>query len=155
MTPTDSLLKMRKAAAADLPLVVAMLADDMLGAARERPGDIALYEAALRRIEAQDGNQLLVAELPEGVVGCLQLIVIPGLGLQGALRGQIEGVRVASSHRGQRIGERMIALAVEAARAAGCRVVQLTTDKRRTDAHRFYERLGFKASHEGMKLDLT
>jgi ribosomal protein S18 acetylase RimI-like enzyme len=155
MTPTDSLLKMRKAVAADLPLVVAMLADDMLGAARERPGDIALYEAALRRIEAQDGNQLLVAELPEGVVGCLQLIVIPGLGLQGALRGQIEGVRVASSHRGQRIGERMIALAVEAARAAGCRVVQLTTDKRRTDAHRFYERLGFKASHEGMKLDLT
>jgi ribosomal protein S18 acetylase RimI-like enzyme len=155
MTPTDSLLKMRKAVPADLPLVVAMLADDMLGAARERPGDIALYEAALRRIEAQDGNQLLVAELPEGVVGCLQLIVIPGLGLQGALRGQIEGVRVASSHRGQRIGERMIALAVEAARAAGCRVVQLTTDKRRTDAHRFYERLGFKASHEGMKLDLT
>ncbi|CAA2099455.1 GNAT family N-acetyltransferase [Variovorax paradoxus] len=155
MTPTDSLLKMRKAVPADLPLVVAMLADDMLGAARERPGDIALYEAALRRIEAQDGNQLLVAQLPEGVVGCLQLIVIPGLGLQGALRGQIEGVRVASSHRGQRIGERMIALAVEAARAAGCRVVQLTTDKRRTDAHRFYERLGFKASHEGMKLDLT
>eukprot|EP01036_Dinobryon_divergens_P019604 gene19604-26795_t len=79
MTPPQSLLKMRKAVQADLPVIVAMLADDVLGAARERPGDTALYEAALRRIEAQDGNQLLVAELPEGVVGCLQLIVIPGL----------------------------------------------------------------------------
>ncbi|MBN8755033.1 MULTISPECIES: GNAT family N-acetyltransferase [Variovorax] len=155
MTPPQSLLKMRKAVQADLPVIVAMLADDVLGAARERPGDTALYEAALRRIEAQDGNQLLVAELPEGVVGCLQLIVIPGLGLQGAVRGQIEGVRVASSQRGQRIGEQMIAFAIDAARAAGCRLVQLTTDKRRTDAHRFYERLGFKATHEGMKLELA
>lgn len=152
---TNSPLKIRKAMQADLPAILAMLADDVLGAARERPGDAALYETAWRQIEAQGGNDVLVAELPEGVVGCLQLIVIPGLARQGALRAQIEGVRVASTHRGQDIGEHMIAFAIDAARAAGCRLVQLTTDKRRTDAHRFYERLGFKATHEGMKLELT
>lgn len=145
----------RKAVQADLPAIAAMLADDVLGAAREKPGDSALYEAAWRQIEAQHGNDVWVAELPEGVVGCLQLIVIPGLARQGALRAQIEGVRVASTHRGQDIGEQMIGFAIEAARRAGCRLVQLTTDKRRADAHRFYERLGFEATHEGMKLELS
>lgn len=147
--------KIRKAVQADLPVIAAMLADDVLGAARENPGDTALYETAWRQIKAQHGNDVLVAELPEGVVGCLQLIVIPGLARQGALRAQIEGVRVASTHRGQDIGEHMIAFAIEAARAAGCPLVQLTTDKRRADAHRFYERLGFQATHEGMKLELS
>lgn len=106
----DSPLKIRKAVQADLPAITAMLADDVLGATREHPGDAALYETAWRQIEAQSGNGVLVAELPEGVVGCLQLIVIPGLARQGALRAQIEGVRVASTHRGQDIGEHMIAL---------------------------------------------
>lgn len=154
MTSPNPALKIRKAVQADLPAIVAMLADDVLGVARERPEDAPLYETAWRQIEAQGGNDVLVAELPEGVVGCLQLIIIPGLARQGALRAQIEGVRVASTHRGEEIGERMIAFAIDTARAAGCRLVQLTTDKRRTAAHRFYERLGFEATHEGMKLEL-
>ncbi|WP_432728335.1 GNAT family N-acetyltransferase [Variovorax sp. W6] len=155
MTPPDTLLKIRKAVWADLPAIVAMLADDLLGASRERPDDAAIYETAWRQIEAQDGNDVLVAELSGAVVGCVQLILIPGLARQGALRAQIEGVRVASTHRGQEIGERMIEFAIDTARAAGCRLVQLTTDKRRGDAHRFYERLGFEATHEGMKLELA
>ncbi|MDM0089731.1 MULTISPECIES: GNAT family N-acetyltransferase [unclassified Variovorax] len=147
-------LQIRPAVQADLPAIAALLADDVLGAQRERPADASLYDTAWRQIAAQPGNEIWVAVLPEGVVGCLQLIVIPGLARQGALRAQIEGVRVASTHRGQEIGERLFAHAIETARAAGCRLVQLTTDKRRTDAHRFYARLGFEATHEGMKLEL-
>lgn len=152
---TNPPLNIRTAVLADLPAIAAMLADDVLGASRERAGDLSIYESAWRQMEAQAGNQVLVAVLGAEVVGCLQLIVVPGLARQGALRAQIEGVRVASTHRGQDIGERMFAHAIEAARAAGCRLVQLTTDKRRTDAHRFYERLGFEATHEGMKLELA
>jgi len=152
---TNPPLNIRTAVLADLPAIAAMLADDVLGASRERAGDLSIYESAGRQMEAQAGNQVLVAVLGAEVVGCLQLIVVPGLARQGALRAQIEGVRVASTHRGQDIGERMFAHAIEAARAAGCRLVQLTTDKRRTDAHRFYERLGFEATHEGMKLELA
>lgn len=147
-------LQIRQAVQADLSAIAALLADDVLGAQRERPADAALYDTAWRQIAAQPGNEIWVAVLPEGVVGCLQLVVIPGLARQGALRAQIEGVRVASTHRGQEIGERLFAHAIATARAAGCRLVQLTTDKRRTDAHRFYARLGFEATHEGMKLEL-
>jgi ribosomal protein S18 acetylase RimI-like enzyme len=151
---TNPPLNIRTAVRADLPAIAAMLADDVLGASRERPGDLSVYENAWRQMQAQAGNEVLVAVVGAQVVGCLQLIVIPGLARQGALRAQIEGVRVASTHRGQDIGERMFAHAIERARAAGCHLVQLTTDKRRTDAHRFYERLGFEATHEGMKLEL-
>jgi ribosomal protein S18 acetylase RimI-like enzyme len=152
---TNPPLNIRTAVLADLPAIAAMLADDVLGTSRERTGDLSVYESAWRQMQAQTGNEVLVAVLGSQVVGCLQLIVIPGLARQGALRAQIEGVRVASTHRGQDIGERMFAHAIELARAAGCRLVQLTTDKRRTDAHRFYERLGFEATHEGMKLELA
>lgn len=152
---TNPPLNIRTAVLADLPAIATMLADDVLGASRERTGDLSVYESAWRQMQAQTGNEVLVAVLGLQVVGCLQLIVIPGLARQGALRAQIEGVRVASTHRGQDIGERMFAHAIELARAAGCRLVQLTTDKRRTDAHRFYERLGFEATHEGMKLELA
>ncbi len=151
---TNPPLNIRTAVRADLPAIAAMLADDVLGASRERPGDLSVYESAWRQMQAQAGNEGLVAVVGSQVVGCLQLIVIPGLARQGALRAQIEGVRVASTHRGQDIGERMFVHAIERARAAGCHLVQLTTDKRRTDAHRFYERLGFEATHEGMKLEL-
>lgn len=151
---TNPPLNIRTAVRADLPAIAAMLADDVLGASRERPGDLSVYENTWRQMQAQAGNEVLVAVVGSQVVGCLQLIVIPGLARQGALRAQIEGVRVASTHRGQDIGERMFAHAIELARAAGCHLVQLTTDKRRTDAHRFYERLGFEATHEGMKLEL-
>lgn len=144
---------MRRATAADLDAIVAMLADDMLGAAREKPGDPA-YAAAFRAIES-DPNQLLAVAEEEGrVVGCLQLSFIPGLSRLGMWRGQIESVRIAASHRGAGLGRRMFEWAIEQCRARGCGLVQLTTDKARPDARRFYESLGFAASHEGMKLAL-
>lgn len=146
----------RHAVAADLPAIVALLADDVLGRSRERIADPLphAYVAAFNAIESDPNQQLLVAQLEHRVIGCLQLTYIPGLSHQGSWRGQIEGVRVAASSRGLKVGERMMPFAIDEARARGCRIVQLTTDKTRLDAHRFYERLGFKASHEGMKLIL-
>lgn len=146
----------RPARLADLPAIVAMLADDPLGAARESlgppldPG----YGAAFEAIAADPSQLLLVAEAGGEVVGCLQLSFLPGLSRRGAWRGQIEGVRVASRLRSRGIGRRMIAHALERCRERGCASVQLTTDKSRADAHRFYASLGFRASHEGFKLAL-
>lgn len=143
----------RRAVAADVPAIVALLADDVLGAARERPGDPA-YDAAFAAIAA-DANQLLaVAEAEGRVAGCLQLTFIPGLSHRGAWRGQIESVRIAAGARGGGLGRRMIAWAVAQCRARGCGMVQLTSDASRADARRFYESLGFVASHVGMKLKL-
>ena len=140
----------RRAIATDLPAIVALLADDVLGAARERPGDPA-YDAAFAAIAA-DANQLLaVADLGGRIVGCLQVTFIPGISHRGAWRGQIESVRIGADQRGSGLGRRMMDWAIEQCRARGCRMVQLTTDKSRTDARRFYESLGFVASHEGMK----
>jgi ribosomal protein S18 acetylase RimI-like enzyme len=152
----DTPIAIRDARRDDLPRVVALLADDPLGAGRELPGEPLdpAYAAAFDAMAAQCGNVLLVATAGSEVVGCLQLIVIPGLSRAGMLRGQIEGVRVASAHRGRRIGERLVEAAVERARAAGCGLVQLTSDASRADAHRFYERLGFVATHVGMKLTI-
>jgi ribosomal protein S18 acetylase RimI-like enzyme len=143
----------RRATAADVPAIVALLADDVLGAAREAPGDPA-YDAAFAAIDASPNELLAVAERDGRVVGCLQITFLPGLSHRGAWRGQIEGVRIAAGERGSGLGRRMLAWAVEQCRARGCRMVQLTTNKTRTDARRFYESLGFRASHEGMKLDL-
>lgn len=147
----------RRALASDVPGIVRLLADDPLGKTRERfvdplPGE---YMKAFAAIEAQVGNQVLVATSEGAVVGCLQLTLIPGLTRLGMTRAQIEGVRVAAGRRGEGLGERLILHAVDLARTAGCGLVQLTTDASRGDAHRFYERLGFAASHVGMKLDLT
>jgi ribosomal protein S18 acetylase RimI-like enzyme len=146
----------RRATAADLPAIVAMLADDGLGRGRE---DASLplaraYTDAFAAIEADSNQMLAVADSDGVVVGTLQLTFIPGLSHKGAWRGQVESVRVASSRRGTGLGQAMLEWAVAACRARGCRMVQLTTDKTRADAHRFYERLGFKASHEGFKLVL-
>ena len=138
----------------DVLAIVALLADDPLGATREDPADLATYEKAFDAVAAQGGNHLLVAEGNGKVVGCLQLTIIPGLSRRGATRGLIEGVRVAAAWRGLGIGERLIRHAIEMSRDAGCGLVQLTTDKSRADARRFYHRLGFVASHEGMKLAL-
>jgi ribosomal protein S18 acetylase RimI-like enzyme len=153
---TDDVI-IREAGEADLEAIVAMLADDPLGRTRERFEDPLPepYRAAFGAIRAQAGNSVLVAERAGRVVGCLQLTVIPGLTRLGMSRAQIEGVRIASTERGRRIGERLVEQAIAAARAAGCGLVQLTTDASRADAHRFYERLGFTASHVGMKLSLT
>jgi GNAT superfamily N-acetyltransferase len=151
---TDLIL--RGATEADLPAIVAMLADDGLGAGREDPR-LPLergYTDAFAAIAADPNQLLAVAELGGALVGTLQISFLAGLSQQGAWRGQIEAVRVASSHRGQGLGAHMIAWAVEQCRARGCRMVQLTTHKSRTDAHRFYDRLGFDKSHEGYKLKL-
>src|SRR5262245_45418988 len=147
----------RAATRADLPAIVRMLADDPLGATRERAVDPLPreYVEAFEAIQTHTGNHLLVADLDGKVVGCLQLTFIPGLSRMGLTRAQIESVRIDSSMRGRKLGETMIQDAIARAKARGCAVVQLTTDKARADAHRFYERLGFKATHEGMKLSLA
>ncbi len=150
-------LTIRRATRADLPAIVRMLANDPLGKTRELYAE-PLPEAYLKAfadVEAQAGNEILVGEIGGEVVGCLQLTMIPGLSRLGMLRAQIESVRVDESRRGMRIGEKLFLAAIERARKAGCGLVQLTTDASRPDAHRFYERLGFKASHVGMKLALT
>lgn len=149
-------ITIRPARRDDLPAVVEMLADDPLGATRERFEDPlpACYREAFAAMENDPNNRLLVAELKGQVVGCLQLTFIPGLARQGAERAQIDSVRVASSQRAQGLGRQLFVWAIEAARQHGCGLVQLTTDKSRGEAHRFYESLGFVASHEGMKLKL-
>lgn len=148
----------RKASSADLPEIIALLADDPLGAAREVAFGAVdqSYREAFAAIEA-DRNQLLVVAVDdeEKVIGCLQLSFIPGLSRKGMWRGQIESVRIAADHRGNGLGAAMIEWAVEQVRQRGCGLLQLTSDKRRPDAIRFYEKLGFVASHEGLKLDLS
>jgi ribosomal protein S18 acetylase RimI-like enzyme len=149
-------LTFREATAADLPAIVAMLADDPLGAKREdlsEPLNPA-YVAAFHAMVAEANQHLVVAEAGGAVVGTFQLSFIPGLSNKGAWRAQVEGVRVRADQRGGRIGEAMMEHAAALAREKGCRVLQLTTDKSRKDAQRFYERLGFKGSHEGYKLTL-
>lgn len=147
-------LEFRPASKADVPAIVALLADDMLGAKRENSERLDAYLTAFTEIAA-DSNQLLcVVQLEDRTVGTMQLTVIPGLSRQGAKRGLIEGVRVSSTHRGHGIGEAMIDWAVSYFRDRGCVLVQLTTDRQREAAHRFYERLGFSASHLGFKLEL-
>ncbi|KGD98346.1 GNAT family acetyltransferase [Achromobacter sp. RTa] len=152
----DPQLEFRRARLGDLPGIVALLADDELGATRENPS-LPLdprYTAAFAAI-AQDSNQFLaVVEQDSRLVGCLQLSFIPGLSRLGQWRGQIESVRIASSSRGAGLGRAMFEWAIEQCRIQGCGLVQLTTDRARPDARRFYESLGFKASHDGMKLSL-
>lgn len=146
--------EIRPATADDLNAIVALLADDPLGAQRETPGDLTPYRAALDRLLA-DLNQHLVVAVREGrVVGTLQLTVIPGLSRRGSTRSIIEGVRVRSDQRGSGLGTQLIEWAIEESRRQNCQLVQLTSDNTRTDAHRFYERLGFTASHKGFKLQL-
>ena len=148
-------LELRRGTAGDLPALVAMLADDPLGAGREaHDGDLTPYRRAFDLVDADPAHVLLVAVDGDDVVGTLQLSVLPGLARRGASRGQIEAVRVAAGARGRGLGTAMIGWALAESRRRGCVLVQLTTDKSRADARRFYERLGFVASHEGMKLDL-
>jgi len=144
----------REACEQDLPAIAELLSDDMLGATRDGPAYLPSYQSALRAIQAQAGNSVIVATLADEVVGMMQLTFIPGLSRGGMLRAQIESVRVSSQHRGRRIGRALFEHAITLAQEAGCGLVQLTTDKQRPDARRFYESLGFKASHEGMKLAL-
>jgi GNAT superfamily N-acetyltransferase len=137
----------------ELPAIVALLADDTLGADRETGPDDA-YRNAFDDIAADPRNRLIVADAGGWVAGTLQLTLIPGLSRHGMPRAQIEGVRVAAPLRGQGLGRAMIGWAIEEARRSGCGLVQLTSDKRRADAIRFYESLGFTPTHEGLKLSL-
>lgn len=143
----------RRARRADVPAIVALLADDPLGATREQPGDPA-YLAAFDVLDADPHQLLVVADLAGEVVGTLQLTFLAGLSRRGATRAQIEAVRVRSDQRGGGLGGTLVRWAVDTARDRGAALVQLTSDATRTDAHRFYERLGFVSSHVGMKLAL-
>ena len=146
----------REATLADLPAIVALLAEDTLGEKREDaslPLDPA-YGRAFRTIAASADQLQIVAELDGAVVGTMQLTFIPGIAFCGAWRGQIEAVRVAGVLRGQGIGAAMIAWGLERCHARGCAMVQLTSHKSRGAAHRFYERLGWTRSHEGFKIKL-
>ncbi|CAM5509714.1 MULTISPECIES: GNAT family N-acetyltransferase [Streptomyces] len=147
-------LEIRPAATDDIPAIVGMLADDPLGARRESPDDLTPYLAAFERL-TNDPNQHLVVAVREGrVIGTLQLTVIPGLSRRGATRSIIEAVRIHADERGSGLGTRLIEWAIDESRRQNCQLVQLTSDKSRTDAHRFYERLGFASSHAGFKLEL-
>lgn len=154
--PPPEAIEIRDARRAEVPAIVALLADDPLGARRERLQSPLpeVYLRAFDAIERDPNNRLLVAVLNDQVVGCLQLTFIPGLSHAGMTRAQVEAVRVAAALRGKRVGERLLAAAIEAARDAGAGLVQLSSDKSRIEAHRFYERLGFVGSHLGMKLPL-
>ncbi|MFI9509154.1 GNAT family N-acetyltransferase [Nocardia sp. NPDC052566] len=139
----------------DLAAVVGMLADDALGSVRESPDDLGPYRAAFAEIEGDPRQELLVADYEGAVVGTAQLSYLPGLAHRGAERAQIESVRVGRAVRGTGLGTRLIEECVRRARERGCGLVQLTSDKSRVDAHRFYDRLGFEATHVGYKLKLT
>nr|WP_218935518.1 GNAT family N-acetyltransferase [Actinomadura citrea] len=140
-----------------MPEIVRLLADDPLGSTRETPGEEIpeAYFRAFTAIEEDPNNTLVVAEIAGAVAGTLQLTFIPGLTYTGGERAQIEGVRVAAEQRGAGLGQVMITWAIDRARARGCRVVQLTTDRQRPDAIRFYQKIGFRPSHMGMKYHLA
>ncbi|MEJ5913459.1 GNAT family N-acetyltransferase [Pseudokineococcus sp. 1T1Z-3] len=148
---------LRRAVADDVPAVVALLAADQLGAGRDgirSEDDHRAYLAAFGLVDADPAQLLVVATEGEDVVATLQLTFLPGLARRGALRAQLEAVRVRSDHRGTGLGSALVEWAVEEAGRRGCALVQLTSDKTRGGAHQFYERLGFVASHEGLKLTL-
>ena len=151
---TANSISIRRARREDVDEIVAMLADDALGRARERietplPDS---YFQAFEKLDADPNIKLVVAEEEGAVVGCLQLCILPGLSSQGASRGLIEDVRVDARRRSRGIGEQLVRWAVDEARAQGCKLVELLTLHTRVDAHRFYERLGFSRSHTGMTI---
>lgn len=153
-TPGD--VAFRRAEAGDLPRIVELLADDPLGRGREAPQQPLpdSYDAAFDAIRRDPNTELIVAVIAGEPVGVVQITFIPGLTYQGSWRASIEGVRVAAEVRGQGIGRAMIEWAIARAVERRCRIVQLTTDKSRPDALAFYEALGFRATHEGLKLHL-
>ena len=143
----------RDATEADLPAIVALLSDDILGGAREHPGDPA-YITGFQAMRARAGRILLALDGQE-IVACLQLDILPGVSQRGMIRAQVEGVRVASTRRGAGIGAALMQQAITQARQAGATSMQLTTNQARTEAQRFYKHLGFTHSHAGLKLDLA
>ena len=149
-------LKFRPAKLEDLPEIVRMLADDFLGATRERYENPLpeSYLQAFAEIEADKNNELIVAENDSDIVGTLQITFTPSISFQGGKRATVESVRVDEKYRGHGIGKELMNWAINRAKQENCIAIQLTTNNERTDAHRFYENLGFKGSHLGMKLYL-
>lgn len=153
---TASELTCRVAKQEDLPAIVRMLSDDELGSQRERYEDPLpkSYYKAFEQIDRDANHELIVAERNGEVIGTLHLMFLPSLSFQGGLRAQVESVRVDGSQRGRGLGSEMMQWTIERARARGAHVIQLTTHRSREEAHRFYEQLGFKGTHLGMKLSL-
>ena len=150
-------IMLRRATASDVPEIVDLLADDQLGSTRDGitcPEDLAAYRAAFEAIDRDPAHLLLVAQAGPGIVATMQLSFLPGLARRGALRAQIEAVRVHQANRDRGLGAAMFTWAINESRRRHCALVQLTTDKSRNSAHRFYQRLGCAATHEGMKLIL-
>lgn len=148
---------LRPARPEDLPAIIRMLADDEIGKDRESLSQPLLpaYVEAFEAISADERTSLIVAEATDGkVLGCLQITFIRGLSYQGAERALIEDVRVDSAHRGQKIGHRMLAWAIDEARRRHCRLIELFVHETRISARRFYARLGFRSSHSGMRMQL-
>jgi GNAT superfamily N-acetyltransferase len=156
MTAAKS-VSIRDAQRHDLKAIIALLADDDLGKHREVVSDEIdpAYVRAFETIAADPRTRLIVAEQAGRIVGCFELVFIPGLGRRGAERAQIEAIRVARDVRGEGVGKLMIQWAINHAKSRGCRLVQLTSDKRRTRAHQFYAKLGFAPSHEGFKMEIA
>lgn len=150
-------ISIRDAQRHDLHAVIALLADDELGKARETVSDDIdpAYVRAFEAIAGDPRTRLIVAEEAGEIVGCFELVFIPGIARRGAERAQIEAVRVASKVRGDGLGKLMMTWAINHAKARGCRFIQLTSDKQRARAHQFYEQLGFKATHEGFKMEIA
>ena len=149
-------VQIRLATREDLPAIVQMLAEDDLGAQRER-FEVPLpqsYHAAFEAIDADPNHELVVGEIAGEIIGTLHLMYLPSISFQGGTRAQVESVRVAGRLRGQGIGAEMMKWALERARGRSCHLMQLTSHKSREDAHRFYERLGFTKSHIGMKIKM-
>jgi ribosomal protein S18 acetylase RimI-like enzyme len=156
MTASAGPLAIRPATREDVPSVLQLYADDELGTAPDRAWreKLADYLAAFDAIQTDARTTVYVAQLGASVVGTFQLTFLRHLAHRGALTAQVESVHVASEHRRRGIGEAMMRFAIDRAREKNCKRIQLTSQKRRTDAHRFYERLGFERSHEGLKLPL-
>ena len=154
--PNCANFKIRKALESDIPHIVRLLANDLLGKQRESLQDPLpqQYYSAFAEINADKNNTLLVVEDCSTIIGTAQLTILTHLTYQGGKRGQIEGVRIDESYRGQGVGKLMIEWAINKARELGCHLVQLTMDKQRLETIEFYKKLGFVASHEGMKLHL-
>ncbi len=149
-------LAYRPATEADLPFIVGLIFEDAVVVTNDAVADAlgADYRKALAAIAADPNQEMFVVDENGVPVGCFQLTYIPGLMRRGMWRGLIESVHVSAAHRNRGLGSEMMRWAVEHCRARGCGMIQLTSNKKRTDAHRFYRRLGFEQSHEGFKLFL-
>jgi len=148
---------LREAVAEDVPALVELLAADQLGATRDgitSQDDMRAYLRAFGVLDADPAHLLLLGANGDDVIATTQLSFLPGLARRGALRAQIEAVRVREDYRGKGIGAAMIEWAIHEAQRRGCALVQLMTDNSRDQAHRFYKRLGFVASHQGLKLKI-